>query len=251
MLNQKKTIETRDIRLKNLENLKREIASVDWADYLFVKDVITENVNQVFDKCHDKLLDIVNKHTPVRKRSITEKNFRKEAWVMPSILKCCKKQKKLYKLSIKRNAPVAETIKYQEYRKVLNRIKRKEKTAYYHDLCKKLKNNTKKLWDIVNQTVGKSNDKTCILDKLRVGNVIFDTPGEISNELATFFANVGPKYANLIKKPDRDVSDYLKRIKCNEKSLFLNPTNHTEITQLICNLPNKTSSGYDQLNNKF
>ena len=114
-----------------------------------------------------------------------------------------------------------------------------------------MKTNTKKLWDIVNQTIGKSNDKTCILDKLRIGNVIVYTPSKISDELATFFANVGPKYANLINKPDCDVSDYLKKIKRNEKSLFLSPTNHTEIRQLISNLPNKTSSGYDQLNNKL
>ena len=95
MLNPEKTIETRDIWPKNLENLKRELSSVDWTTYLSVKHVITENVNCLFDKCHDKLLDIIYKHTPVRKQFVTEKNYRKEAWLMPSILKCCKKQKKV------------------------------------------------------------------------------------------------------------------------------------------------------------
>ena len=107
------------------------------------------------------------------------------------------------------------------------------------------------MWDVVNQTIGKSNNKTCILDKLRIGNIIIDTPGKISDGLAIFFANVGPKYANLINKPDCDVSDYLKKIKHNEKSLFLSPTNCTKITQLISNLSNKTSSRYDQLNKKL
>ena len=129
MLNQKKTIETRDIHPKNLENLKLELTSVDWTEYLSVNDVITENVNHVFDKCHDKLLDIINKYSPVRKQIITEKKFRKEAWITPSILKCCKKQKRLYKQSIRGKVTVAETIKYQEYRKVLNRVKRKEKNS--------------------------------------------------------------------------------------------------------------------------
>ena len=96
----------------------------------------------------------------------------------------------------------------------------------------------KKLWDVVNQTIGKTNDKTCILDKLRIGNIIIESPCKISDGLASFFANVGPKYANLINKSDCDVSDYLKKIKCNEKSLFLSPTNCAEITQLISNLPN-------------
>ena len=42
-------------------------------------------------------------------------------------------------------------------------------------------NNTRKLWEIVHQTVGKTNDKTCILDKLRVGNMTIDNPVQISN----------------------------------------------------------------------
>ena len=63
----KKTLETRDTHPKNLENLKLELTNIDWTEYLSVNDVITENVNQVFDKCHDKLLDIINKHAPVCK----------------------------------------------------------------------------------------------------------------------------------------------------------------------------------------
>ena len=154
-------------------------------------------------------------------------------------------------MSIKGSATTADVTKYHEYRNVLNRIKRREKISYYHDLCKKLMNNTKKLWEIVNQTVGKTNDKTCILDKLRVGNMTIDNPVQISNELATYLANVGPKYANAIKKPDKNISDYFKKIKRNENSIFLSPTTPVEIIKLISNLPNKTSSGYDQLNNKL
>ena len=81
--------------------------------------------------------------------------------------------------------------------------------------------------------------------------MIINNPDKFSDELATYFANVGPKYANIIRKPDCDISDYLKKIKYNEKSIFPSPTTYTEITQLISNLPNKTSSGYDQLNNKL
>ena len=119
---EKKTLETRDTHPKNLENLKLELTNIDWTEYLSVNDVITENVNQVFGKCHDKLLDVINKHAPVHKQIVTEKNFRKEAWITPSILKCCKKQKRLYKQSIKKSTTVIETISYQEYRKVLNRV---------------------------------------------------------------------------------------------------------------------------------
>ena len=141
---------------------------------------------------------------------------------------------------------VQNTRSTEEYLAELN-----EKLSYYYNLCIKLKSNTKKLWNIVNQTIGKSNDKTCILDKFKIGNVTINNPREILNELATYFVNVGSKYANSINKSDCDVSDYLKKIKRNNNSLFLTPTNPTEVTSIISSLPNKTSSGYDHLNNKL
>ena len=59
---------------KVCQKLKCELSSVNWDEYLMVKtvipenvNVITGNVNEVFDKCHDKLLDIINKHSPIRK----------------------------------------------------------------------------------------------------------------------------------------------------------------------------------------
>ena len=77
----KRVIETRDLCQKYVEKLKCELSSVNWDDYLTVKNVIPENVNvitgnvnEVFDKCHDKLLEIINKHSPIRKQEISEKN---------------------------------------------------------------------------------------------------------------------------------------------------------------------------------
>ena len=254
----KRTIETRDLRPKYVEKIKCELSNVNWDEYLTITtvipenvNVITENVNEIFDKCHDKVMDIIDTYSPIRKREIREKGYRREPWLTSGILKSCKKQKKMYMTSIKGGATTADVTKYREYRNVLNRIKRKEKISYYHELCKRLMNNTKKLWEIVNHTVGKTTDKTCILDKLRIGNVTTDNPVQISNELATYFANVGPKYANAIKKPDKNISDYLKKIKRNDKSIFLSPTTPIEIINLISNLPNKSSSGFDQLNNKL
>ena len=141
----KRVIETRVLRPKYVKKIKCELSNVNWDEHLMVKtvipenvNVITGNVNEVFDKCHDKLIDIINKHSPIRKREVSEKNYRREPWLTPSILKSCKKQKKMYMTSIKGGATTADVTKYCEYRNVLNRIKRRGKISYYHDLCKKL-----------------------------------------------------------------------------------------------------------------
>ena len=45
------------------------------------------------------------------------------------------------------------------------------------------------------------------------------------------------------------IDDYLKVITKNDKSISLNPTNCVEVTMLILKLPNKKSSGYDNIDN--
>ena len=74
---------------------------------------------------------------------------------------------------------------------------------------------------------------------------------DISNGLASYFANVGLNYSNAITKSSVKIMDYLKRLKKKEKSMFLAPTNRYEIEKLISNLPNKNSSGYDLINNRL
>ena len=69
--------------------------------------------------------------------------------------------------------------------------------------------------------------------------------------MGSHFASVGSKFANAIKPSDVKVTEYIGKIKRNEKSLFLKPTTNVEISNLIGSLPNKSSSGFDLVNNKL
>ena len=60
-----------------------------------------------------------------------------------------------------------------------------------------------------------------------------------------------PNYAKDIAAPKKEISDYLKRLKRNDHSIFLVPINKSEIENLINNLPNKNSFGFDLVNNKL
>ena len=48
-----------------------------------------------------------------------------------------------------------------------------------------------------------------------------------------------------------ELREYLKGLKQQESSMFLHPTTQQEILTLINNLPNKTSSGYDNISNNL
>ena len=60
---------------------------------------------------------------------------------------------------------------------------------------------------------------------------------------------MGKTYADKIPKSNNSINYYLNKIDRNPKSLFLSPTTAVEIDKYISNLPNKTSSGHDAINN--
>ena len=63
------------------------------------------------------------------------------------------------------------------------------------------------------------------------------------------FANVGKRYADKIGKSNKRNENYLQNIKINKHSLFLTPITESELLSLINALPNKLSSGFDNINN--
>ena len=157
----------------------------------------------------------------------------------------------MYKQSIHKDCTDSVNEQYKHYRNCLNKLKRQTKLSYYQTLCTNLKNNTKKLWEIINATISKTGNKSCILEKLKVGNITYDSATDIANSLGSYFATVGTKFANAIKPSNIKVSTYTRKIKRNQNSLFLVPTTSIEISNLIGALPNKSSSGFDQINNKL
>ena len=120
---------------------------------------------------------------------------------------------------------------------------------YYKNKCLEFRNNSKKLWDMINKISGKNNDKTSIIDYIKVDNIEYYDRVGITNNLCKYFANIGENLSSKIPKSNKSINEYLAKIKRNEKSLFLRPTSEQEINRIIEKLPNKNSSGYDNISN--
>ena len=165
------------------------------------------------------------------------------------LLKSSHKQKTLYQATLKNNCTVSAVIKYKDYRNLLTKLKRKCKIIYYKDKCKAFKHNVKRLWQIINNCIGKTNDKTNIINYIKVKNIDIYDCKQIADEMGNYFSTIGSKYANDIPQSNTHISDYLSIIPRNQKSIFFTPTNRAEIEKLISNLPNKKSSGFDNIDN--
>ena len=162
--------------------------------------------------------------------------------------KCQKKQLRMYEKSLK-SGNNEQVIKYKKYRALLQKITRNSKRTFYLDTCRKFKSDSKKLWQTINNIIRKSNNKTSIIDHLKVENIDITEPGKITNEFGKYFSTIGKKTAMKGGNSDSHINTYLTKIPINPKSVFLTPCTETEIKNLINDLPNKLSSGYDDISN--
>ena len=73
-----------------------------------------------------------------------------------------------------------DVFKYSQYRDLLKKVKRARHFSYFNDKCKEFRNNSKKLWEMVDNIIGKTHDKHNVISKLKVDGI------ECNNSLLIF-----------------------------------------------------------------
>ena len=140
-------------------------------------------------------------------------------------------------------------IRYREYNNLLQKVKRSAKVEFYYKKCIEHKNNTGKLWKTINFVIHKTNNKSDVIDKLKINNLYEFRGKHIAEEFTRYFANIGKEYATNMKSSKKDLTHYLNTITTSEKSIFLTPITTLELEKYINNLKPKWSSGLDSINN--
>ena len=181
-------ITSRKLTPKSLENIQYKLRNED-----LLRDSDHGDVNSLFNTFHDHLTKIIDSVAPLETYIPSKSKFRKEPWMLPNLLKCVRKQKLLYQKALQDNVNVELWNKYKEYRNVLTGIKRRCKRDYYLQKCVEFKDNTKKLWCIINQMSGKLNDKSSIIDCIRDNDILHYSPEKITNAFGNYFSTIGKK----------------------------------------------------------
>ena len=187
--------------------------------------------------------------TPQTTTKITNNKIIKEPWLSVGLHKCHRKQQHLYKKTLKQTSTDQDHIKYKTYRNKLKQILRRVKEDYYRNKCIEYRQNTSRLWKMINKLTNKTNDKTDIIEYLRVANQDYYEHKIIAEEFAKHFSDVGKQFAEQIPSPKKNIGHYLAQIPDNPKSIFMNSVSPVEIEKIIDKLPNKNSSGHDNLSN--
>jgi len=75
--------------------------------------------------------------------------------------------------------------------KIFNKLKRRAKIIYFKTSIDENKHNTKQLWKILKQAIGKENNKSNFPHSFIVENETVSDEDAIAKGFNTFFANIG------------------------------------------------------------
>ena len=87
------------------------------------------------------------------------------------------------------------------------------------------------------------------MTKLRWKTFTKQMPITITSDFCNHFSKIGKSYAEKISKSNRKIEDFIRNIEINNRRLFLTPISESKLRSLINALPNKNSSGHDNINN--
>ena len=218
---------------QNIESLKLDLTQEQWLDIFQTNDV-----NQSYENFINKLLFYYDKNIPL----VRQKSYKKikNPWITKGIINSIITRNKLYKKSLREPSQTNHD-KYKKYRNVLTSIIRLSRKIYYSQKIELKKDNNTSLWQIVKDLLGtkaKNTPKT-----FKDGDIEISDPEKIANKFNSYFVNIGPNLASKINAPRESFKKYL-----NEpfhKTLFLRPTDHQEILNIVKSLKPSASTGYD------
>ena len=222
---------------RNIDLLKHDLSLEGWADVYNVN-----NVNTAYKYFNDKLLYYYEKNIPLCK-SRNKRNKPRNPWITKGLLKSRQTRNRLYKLHL-RNPNDANLNTYKIYRNKLTKLIRISRRLYFSNRIKKASSNTNATWKIIKEVMGKKTDPPPTANITLNGTNIHD-PSLYANSFNSFFTNIGPELASKINNTHTHFTNYLSDQ--NQDSIFLNPTNPSEIINITQSLKSSKSHGFDKI----
>ena len=149
------------------------------------------DVDVAFNQFQLKIEESMDKIAPYKHITIPNHKVWKEPWITKGLSNSMNKCTQLYKKTLIKNAPQQTYNRYKIYRNCLTKIKHNAKVSYYIQKCYSLKSNVKKLWQLINNIIKKTNDKTTLIDYITVNGIECYDPKEISNHFGKFYLKLG------------------------------------------------------------
>ena len=157
-----------------------------------------------------KIKNCLDTVAPLKQCIIPEHKIWKAPWIMKGLSNSMNKCNTLYKKYLKSNSSNIDEENYKKYRNCLTKIKCNARVKYYTQQCYTLKSNMSKLWQLINDVIKKTNDKTGVIDYIMIDNIKYYDTNTVSNRFASFYSKLGENLTKSINAKHAS-SYYLKK----------------------------------------
>ena len=239
-------VETRDAR--SINNFVNELKNLKIYDQLDKQ--LTNDPNANYELFNDLLNNARAKHLPKKRVKYQKKLHKKSKWITNGILNSINKKDKLYKTLIQtdtNNTILYERLKteFNEYRAGLRKTIRKAKRDFYIHIYNRHKNDIKKTWSLINETLNRNLRKQSTYEFL-VDDQMISNPVTIANKFNQYFAHIGSALADKIPAAPH-FNNYLNNPV--ETKFSFQTITENKVSNIINKLKNKISYGYDSISN--
>ncbi len=223
----------------NLKKSRLQYSGFKKVSKININKLISDLNNYVFpnfdstdtNSSYNSFLEIIQSkilhYTSTFNKKINSKTI--NSWITPGIIVSCHTKNMLYKKLLK-GLVSKET--YTTYKNNLTSIIRKRKQSFYENFINDNKQNSRVIWQHINQTLG-------------LNSTNFDTlPLNDPNALNKFFSELGLNTVKHIKCTN-NFHQYLHGSQLN--SFSFSPILPNEILKIIANLKNSNSVGFDNI----
>ena len=218
--------------------------SEDWN-----KILNSEDVNANFDILCSEVEETMEAEAPLQTVKISGNRRFQEPWLTMGIETASYKNRALYRKILRSDCTPDDLQKYKQHRNILNYLCHTTRITYHNTKCREYSTNTKKLWKLINQTIGKCKASGSIIPYITIDGLKTYQPKKIANAFGELYSNLGKNLAATIMPGINDIKHYLQKKPRNLNSLVLWETSRVEVEKVIKDFPNKTSHGHDKISN--
>ena len=168
---------SQNLSKEKIAKIKTKLYELDWTRHLDAN-----NCSKNFDLFLSKVNEIMDTISPIKTVKISAKRKYVEPWMTQALEISGHNQKCLYKIALQLDANDIAITKYKAYRNHYNTAKRELKTTYYKNKANECLNETRKLWSLLDEVIGKTKRQGSIIPYITIDGLKTYTPSEIINE---------------------------------------------------------------------
>ena len=148
-----------------------------------------------------------------------------------------------YKKTFDRKKQLHECFK--NYQNITTTLIRISEEKFYKSFLEENKKDSRKGWEGIRSIINLKNGKFSINISLNIDNETITDDLTIRNQFNNFLTSVAKNLVTKIPKRLKSIDSYLKN--ANENSVFMSPTTHKDVEDILCTLKTHKSTGPDSI----